>query len=113
MEHTLTLEGAGHLVDEIGQEKVQAMLHEQFQAMVRTLRKKVGLTDVATAVRKDGGAMVITLTLTLRRAWPLLDRQSEDSVRKDFEDALSPIGNLLKDRLKIGVTTATAIRRQR
>jgi len=113
VEHTLTIEGADHLVDEIGQEKVQAMLHKQFQAVAKPLQKKVGHTDVATGVRKDGGAMVATLTLTLRRAGPLLDRQTEEQVRKDFEDALSPIGNLLKDRLKTGVTTATAIRRQK
>jgi hypothetical protein len=112
VEHTITLEGAGHLVDEMGQEKVRGMLHKQFQAVAKTLRKKVGHTDVATGVRKAGGAMVAVLTLTLRRAGPLLDRMTEDQVRKDFEDALSPIGNLLKERLETGVVTTTTIRRQ-
>lgn len=113
VEHTITIEGAGHLVDDIGQEKVRKMLHLQFSAIAKALRKKVGHTDVATGVRKEGAAMVATMTLTIGRGGPLLDRMSEEAVQDDFEKALAPIGDLLRARLGTGILTTTTIRREK
>jgi hypothetical protein len=111
VEYAIRIEGAGGLIDEMGEGKVRSLLHKQFQAISKEMRKRVGHTDVDTAVRKDGGAMVATMILTIRNGGRLLDEMTEDRAREHFDNAFSPIRNLLRSRLEMGVEATTTVRR--
>jgi predicted secreted protein len=57
-------------------------------------------------------ALIVTMTLAIEGAGPLLDEMSEESVRKKFHQAFTPVVQVLRKKLGT-VGMGIAVRRDR